>query len=143
MADNSAFFSDLDATIKRLDSLQDQAIITRVERKGLEAVVEVALPAVIAATPVAHGRLGTTSLAPGELKASVRARILPEENGKPQAAVIDHGKNSYVARFLDQGTATIAATGFVRRVVDGTRGAAEAAFVEEASAELDQVLHGR
>ncbi len=144
MADNSAFYGDLERTIQRLEKLQDQATVSAIERKGLEAVAEVVTPVMRAATPVSSGkRRGTTSLPVGALKASVRARILPEENGKPQAAVVDFGRNNHIARFLDLGTATIPEKGFVRRVNEMVRAPAEAAFVEEASAETDRVLGGK
>lgn len=130
--------------------------LPEIERAGLREVNAVVKPALIAAAPVAEKSPSplSTALPIGKLKESVRARILEPRNGLGRAAVVDFGKVSHVANWVDEGHVLVKggrkgkgraighvpAHPFVRRVQDSTQAEAEEAMAAGAEAEIDRIL---
>lgn len=133
--------------------------LPQIERAGLREVNNVVKPALIEATPVATKEPTelSTALPIGKLKSSVRARVLEPRNGLGRAAVLDFGKYSHVAGWVDEGhllvkggrkgkgkvIGHVAAKPFVRAVQDTMQAEAQEAMVSGADAEISRILNER
>lgn len=135
-------------------ALADGEQADKIQRKALRAAANVILPAMLAATPVRTDNVDGrgTSLPLGTLKKSVRARVSVPKNGNAAKAVVDFGKYSHVANFVDGGHINPTAkrglkhtpgTGFVRKVQDVTRDRANAAYLLTLQTEIDKALKGK
>jgi hypothetical protein len=131
--------------------------LPQIERAGLREVNVVVKPALIEATPVASKQPSelSTSLPIGKLRESVRPRVLEPRGDLGRAAVVDFGKYSHVANWVDAGHVLVkggrkgreighvAARPFIRAVEDSLQTEAEEAMVAGAEAEVEQILNGR
>lgn len=141
--------------------------LPQIERAGLRSVNEVVKPALIEATPVAsletrYTRVSSqstaslsTALPIGKLRESVRARVLEPKGDLGRAAVVDFGKYSHVANWVDAGHVLVKggragkgreighveAKPFIRAVQDSLQAEAEEAMVAGADAEVDRILN--
>jgi len=157
--------ADVDIDTTWLDELGDRlegmttTELPQIERAGLREVNKVVRPAIAAATPIAFQIPSPLSnaLRTGELRASVRARVLEPKDDLGRAAVVDFGKYNYVANWVDAGHVLVkggrrdkgkeighvAAFPFVRTVQDSMQAEAEEAMVAGADAEVDRIINGR
>jgi hypothetical protein len=158
MADFEIDTTWLDELGDRLQGLTAKDL-PQIERAGLREVNKVVKPAIAAATPIAFQVPSelSTALRTGELRESVRARVLEPRDGLGRAAVVDFGKNSHVANWVDAGHVLVKGgrTGkgkqighvpafpFIRTVQDAIQAEAEEAMVSGADAEIDRLINGR
>jgi hypothetical protein len=168
MADEfSVDTSWLDELGDRMEGLSTKDL-PRIERAGLRSVANVVKPELESVTPVASQMPTSlsTALPIGKLKESVRSRVLEPRGDLGRAAVVDFGRYSHVAHFVDAGHAlvkggyskdagdgkrrgpgrivgNVQAYPFVRAVQDSVEKEAEEAMVSGADAEVDRVLNGR
>jgi len=127
-----------------------------IERAGLRNVNTVVKPALVAATPIAFQIPAPLSnaLPTGKLRASVRARVLEPRGDLGRAAVLDFGKLSHIAGWVDGGHVLVKggrrgkgkeighvpAYPFIRTVEDTMTEEAQEAMVAGAEAEVDRIL---
>lgn len=158
MADVDIDTTWLDELAGKLEGMTTKDL-PEIEKAGLRGVNAVVKPAMLAATPVAEQLPSalSTALPIRKLNESVRARVLEPRNGLGRAAVVDFGKVSYVANYVDgghilvkggrkgkgQAIGHVQAIPFVRTVQDSTQTEAEEAMVACADAEIDRILNGR
>ena len=133
-----------------------------IERTALRAVVDVIKPRLAGAAPIkVSAEQGGSSLPEGTLKASVRGRVhIATGDDDPSTAVVDFGKYSHVAGWVDVGhrppharalsraghtvstTKNTPAHPFVRAVEDSSQAAAQQAYETAMTAEIKGVLNG-
>ena len=146
---------------KQTDALEALAqSFGTIQQQALRAVVGAIKPRVIEATPVqVSGEQGGDTLQPGQLKASVRGRVLKQTAENSAKAVVDWGKQSWIANIVDRGhraphARTLQRAGrtttgkptpahpFVRAVQDGTAAAAQTAYEESMTEQMTKALQG-
>lgn len=144
-------FKELEADLLALAKGEES---DKIQRKALRAAANVMRPAMVAATPVRTDDFDGkgTSLPPGTLKGNVRAHVSVPKDGQAASAIVDFGKYSYVANFVDGGHVNPTATrglkhtpgsGFVRKVEDATKDEAGAAYLATLQAEIDKAQDGK
>ena len=106
MAEADMEMDGFDQILNALDGLAGERR-RKIERKALQAVVEIIQPALLEATPVLSTRPGTTSLPPEAMKEAVQSRISQPTDGRESSATADFGKLNYVADWVDAGHANV------------------------------------
>ncbi len=150
-------FQNVPALVRRMEQLRED-MVKKAARKAVRAGAQVIAEAMVERAPVQKAKTkGSNALDPGELKADIKVRNVPDDAGEVAATAGPGHKTAHAARWVEWGHRDV--HGGSSRVVDGkgrTRGPGKAsaqdvpphpflrpAFeesVQEAEAKRDAVL---
>ncbi len=149
MASNDVKISGFKEIEAQFAALANPETMDGIERAALRAAGAVMKSALIAKTPMRTDNVGPRDLPAGALKRAVRARTHMGKLGEPSSEVIDFGKLTYIAHFVDEGHINVRAkTGrthtpahpFVRNVEAATRTEATDAYYAAMKAGIEKAL---
>ena len=136
--------------------------IEKIQRKALKAAAEAVAPRLAEAAPLrVSAKQGGNSLPEGALKESVRPHVVRDKDTGQLQAVVDFGKNTWIAHIVDIGhnpphsviglklgqdvdsSKTTPAHPFIREVQDSERSNAQKAYEEAITAGMNEALQGK